>query len=178
MIKLVLLDRDGVINVDLKNSVRAVSEFVLIPGAAQAIAEINQKNTPLAVVTNQAVVGRQQITHAQLMQIHEHMKTLLAVYGAHIDHIFTCTDVDVQPNDRRKPAPGMIFEAMNLFNVSGHQTVFVGDSITDLQAGTAARCQKILVKTGKGMQTLQYDLQNVHPFTCVDTLSHIIPVLT
>lgn len=152
---LVLLDRDGVINVDLPTGVRTVEEFKLIPGSAAAIAQLNAAQIPMAVVTNQALVGRGEISLQQLHDIHDYMNDLLSKQNAHIDHIFYCTDTTVEPNNRRKPAPGMALEAMQHFKAEPNDTIMIGDALRDIQAAHNAGCRVILIKTGKGLQTLQ-----------------------
>ena len=98
----VRLDRDGVINRDCPQSVRSVAEFELLPGVAQAISLLNKAHIPIAVITNQAVVGRGDIPLEELDRIHQKMQFLLAEQQAHIDEIYFCTDVTVEPNFRRR----------------------------------------------------------------------------
>ena len=146
-----MLDRDGVINRDCPQSVRSVAEFELLPGVAQAISLLNKAHIPIAVITNQAVVGRGDIP-----------------LQAHIDEIYFCTDVTVEPNFRRKPAPGMLKEALKKFRARAKYSPFIGDALRDLQAAVDADCPRILVRTGKGLQTEQQEwpsrLNPVHIF--------------
>ena len=150
---LVMLDRDGVINIDRIKSILNVDDFQLIPQSAQAIAFLNQAQIPVVVITNQACVGRGDLDQKELKAIHKKMQTLLAQERAHIDEIYVCTDVEIEPHRRRKPAPGMIYEALKKFNARPAYAPFIGDALRDLQAARAVGCPRVLVRTGKGCET-------------------------
>jgi len=150
---MVLLDRDGVINVDRSDSVKSIDELVLIPRSAAAIARLNAANVRVAVVTNQSVVGRGVIPARQLDAIHERLAELLAREGARLDGLFVCTDPPGAPSQRRKPRPGMLIEALQRFGAQPGQTPMIGDALSDLEAAHAAGCPRVLVRTGKGAAT-------------------------
>ncbi|WP_218574656.1 HAD-IIIA family hydrolase [Reyranella sp. CPCC 100927] len=150
MLRLVLLDRDGVINNDRPDSVKSPDELVLLPGAAAAIARLNEADVRVAVVTNQSVVGRNIISMQMLDRIHSELRTRLAREGARLDAILVCTDPPDRPSPRRKPEPGMLLEALRLFRAGAEDTPMIGDDLRDLQAAKAAGCRRVLVRTGKG----------------------------
>ncbi len=152
--KLVLLDRDGVINQDREDSVKSPAELVLLPGVGQAISSLNMAGFYVAVCTNQSIVGRGIITEEELRRIHEAMLTQLAKEKARIHHIFYAPDAPEKATSRRKPGAGMLIEAMTHYHVPAEHTVMVGDNLIDIQAARAAGCHRILVKTGKGAKTL------------------------
>lgn len=164
---LVLLDRDGVINRDRSDSVKSLDEFEMLEGSAQAIARLNAAGVKVAVVTNQSVVGKGLISQQQLDQIHSYMQDALATSGAHIDALYVCTDHPDVPTHRRKPAPGMIEEALVEFAVEACSTPVVGDALRDLQAAEAAGCPHYLVQTGKGKTTLANGLPEEVRSTCI-----------
>jgi len=147
---LVLLDRDGVINVDRADSVKTCDELVLIDGAAEAIAQLNQQGASVAVVTNQSVVGRGIVSAEALEGIHQHLQQLLRAKGAMLDAIYVCTDHPDHATHRRKPEAGMLQEALQHFSADPARTPMVGDALRDLQAAVAAGCPRYLVLTGKG----------------------------
>ncbi len=151
-IKLVILDRDGVVNVDRPDYVKSLDELELITGSAKAIRLLNATGIPVVIATNQACVGKGIITEDDLEEIHQHLQYLLWAEGAEIQQIYYCPDVE-NPQ-YRKPAPGMLLEAMQDFHASPAQTVMIGDALRDLEAAQAAGCQAILVRTGKGRQTV------------------------
>ncbi|NCP61667.1 MAG: HAD-IIIA family hydrolase [Alphaproteobacteria bacterium] len=152
---LVLLDRDGVINKDLRTSVRSWADFEFIPSSLEAIVSLCRKNLKIALVTNQAVVGRGEISLEILEDIHQKMLSALDVKGGHLDQIYQCIDTTIEPNNRRKPAPGMLLEAFRDFNVHPQRTLMVGDALRDFKAAQRAGCDFALVRTGKGLMTEQ-----------------------
>ena len=151
--RLVLLDRDGVLNVDRPDSVRNPGELVMIPGSAAAVARLNGAGIRVAVVSNQSVVGRGVIGPDMLEQIHDRLRAELARERARIDAWFVCTEAPGGASDRRKPGPGMLREALAHFRLSPSDAVMIGDAATDLEAAVAAGCRRILVRTGKGAAT-------------------------
>lgn len=151
--RLVMLDRDGVLNEDRPDSVKSPSELRMIAGAAEAVARLNVAGCKVAVVTNQSVVGRGVIPPAMLDRIHETLRDRLAAAGARLDALEVCTDPPGPPTQRRKPAPGMLREVLQRFRTSPGDAVMIGDSLRDLQAAAAAGCARVLVRTGKGAAT-------------------------
>ena len=153
---LVLLDRDGVINEDVGSpGVCHVDDFRLVPGAAAAIAKLNRAGATVCVVTNQTCVGKGLVTELELDGIHRRMRDLLREEGgedATIKSIHVATAVSTVPCDRRKPAPGMVLEAMAAHGFAPGETCFVGDAATDMQAArrAGAGVTRVLVGTGYG----------------------------
>ena len=152
--KLILLDRDGVINEDRQDSVKSPDEFILLPGVLPAIKLLNEASIPIAIVTNQAVVGRGELSPEGLESIHEYFIALLKNQGAFIDKIYTCTSMDDQ-DYCRKPNPGLLLKALNDFDTKPENAILIGDDLRDLQAASAINCPRILVRTGKGLTTLK-----------------------
>lgn len=155
MVKLILLDRDGVLNEEVEGFVKSKEELKMIPGSAGAVARLKNAGLKVAVVTNQSVVGRGIINEAKLNEIHKELEKNIKAEGGGIDHIFYCTDAPWNETVRRKPNPGMIDEAMDMFGAGPDETVMIGDSYTDFQAAKAAGCGFVLVRTGKGGLTLK-----------------------
>ena len=150
---LVLLDRDGVLNVNREDYVKHPGELVLLPGAAAAVARLNQAGHRAVVCSNQSAVGRGIIDLAMLERIHAKLRDELAREGARLDDLLVAPDAPNQASDRRKPGPGMLREAMGRYRMGPHETVMIGDSLADMQAATAAGCRRILVRTGHGAET-------------------------
>ncbi|MBA4750109.1 MAG: HAD-IIIA family hydrolase [Alphaproteobacteria bacterium] len=151
---LILLDRDGVINVDRPESVRSLQTFKFLPRVLDALRLLNQTGWPIVVVTNQAVVGRGGLSAAGLQEIHDFLLTEVRASGGRIDEILVCTDTYIEPHGRRKPAPGMLLEAMEKYRTPCHETVMVGDAARDIEAAYRAHVHAIVVRTGKGEETL------------------------
>ena len=163
--KLILLDRDGVINEDVGSpGVISPSQLQLTPNAASAIGQLRRKSSQVALVTNQSCVGKGLITKQDLNEIHDELQRKLCKddKDATWDGLYQCLATK-QDNDRRmKPNPGMIFDAMQDFDVKAEECVFVGDTLTDMQAASAAGVRlKILVSTGYGLGLMNgYDVQD------------------
>lgn len=153
-IKLVLLDRDGVLNEDRVDFVKSPRELVMLPRACEAVAQFNNAGIKVAVVTNQSCIGRGIITDAQLEEIHAKLNFELSKVGAHVDQVLYCPDHPDLASNRRKPGSGMLIEAMQSFGVEPDETVMIGDALRDLQAADSAGCHKVLVRTGKGEKTI------------------------
>jgi len=152
-LKLVLLDRDGVINVNTEPSVASPADWMPIPGSLDAIATLNQAGMYVAVCTNQSAVARQELCPATLDAIHRRMASALASHGAHIDLLLCCPHHRHSRCACRKPAPGMLLRAMARFGVAPKDTCFVGDSKSDMGAAWRAGCTGVLVRTGHGVKT-------------------------
>ncbi len=169
--KLVLLDRDGVLNEDRADYVKNPGELVLVPRVGEAIAKLNGAGIKVAIVSNQSAVGRGIISAAMLEQINAHLVQQLARAGARVDLFLVCTDAPGQPSQRRKPAPGMLREALSHFRTAPHDAVMIGDQLTDLIAAKAAGTARFLVRSGKGAQTQASGLpQDILPVSVYDSL--------
>ncbi len=147
---LVLLDRDGVLNEECPGFVTNPDQLVMIEGAADAVARLCAAGHRIAVVTNQSAVGRGLIVAAMLDRIHERLRAEVARAGGRIDAVLACPDPPWAPSPRRKPAPGMLNEAIRRFGVEAAATPMIGDSMRDLEAALAAGCKRVLVRTGNG----------------------------
>ena len=149
--RLVLTDRDGVLNEDRPEGVRSPEELRLIEGSAEALARLNRAGIPVAVVTNQSGLGRGVLDEAGLTAIHRRLEAALAeAAGARLDLILVAPDAPERAGPRRKPGPGMLLEALARFQVGAENAVMIGDDLRDLEAAAAAGCRRILVRTGKG----------------------------
>lgn len=148
--KAVFLDRDGTIN-KYVGFLRNIDDFELIDGVTEAIKKINQSGYLAIVVTNQPVIARGEVTWEELNEIHKKMATLLGKDGAYIDAIYICPHhpdkgfEGERPEykidcDCRKPKPGLLLQAVKDFNIDLSQSIMIGDSDRDVEAGKAAGC--------------------------------------
>jgi len=151
--KLVILDRDGVINYDSDQYIKSAEEWKPIPGSAEAIARLNQAGYRVVVATNQSGVGRGLFEMDTLNAIHEKMLRTVAQAGGKIDAIFFCPHTNEDKCHCRKPKPGMLEEIAARYNTSLVDVPVVGDALRDLQAAVAVGAQPMLVLTGKGEKT-------------------------
>jgi D-glycero-D-manno-heptose 1,7-bisphosphate phosphatase len=151
--RLVLLDRDGVLNEDRTDYVKSPAELVVLPGAPDAVARLNRAGIAVVVVTNQSAVGRGIISPAGLDAIHASLTAQLAARGAALDALLFAPDAPDGATDRRKPGPGMLLEAMARFQIGATDSVMIGDQPTDAEAARRAGIGFILVRSGKGRTT-------------------------
>ncbi|CAB1367410.1 D-glycero-beta-D-manno-heptose-1,7-bisphosphate 7-phosphatase [Denitratisoma oestradiolicum] len=151
--KLVILDRDGVINFDSDQFIKSPDEWVPIPGSPEAIARLNQWGYRVVVATNQSGVGRGLFEMDTLNAIHEKMIRTVHQAGGRIDAIFFCPHTNVDQCDCRKPRAGMLEEIAARYNADLTDVPAVGDSLRDLQAAVSVGAQPMLVLTGKGHKT-------------------------
>lgn len=151
--KLVILDRDGVINHDSEQFIKSPDEWRPLPGALESIALLNQWGWRVVVASNQSGIGRGLFGMDTLNAINDKMLKSLAQVGGRLDAIFFCPHSADSTCDCRKPKPGMFIQIGQRFNVDLARVPSVGDSLRDIQATVAAGAQPILVLTGKGMST-------------------------
>ena len=152
--KLIILDRDGVINHDSDDFIKSPDEWIPIPGSLEAIARLNQAGYRVVVSSNQSGIARGLFDIMTLNAIHQKLHTAAQQVGADIDAIFFCPHAADDHCDCRKPKPGMLQEIARRFDVSLKGVPTVGDSLRDLQAGFVSGCTPYLVLTGKGEKTL------------------------
>ena len=152
--KLVVLDRDGVINVDSDAFIKSPDEWVAIPGSLEAIARLNQAGYRVAIASNQSGIGRGLFDMASLNAMHQKMNRAAAAVGGRIDAVFYCPHTQEDECECRKPKPGMLQQIVERFEVDPAVTPVVGDSLRDLVSGAALGFQLHLVLTGKGRKTL------------------------
>lgn len=152
--KLVILDRDGVINFDSDQFIKSPQEWQPIPGSLDAIASLNQAGFRVVVASNQSGVGRGLFDMATLNAIHAKMHKLVLQAGGRIDAVFFCPHAADSRCQCRKPKPGLMLEIAARLHVDLRGVPAVGDALRDVQAALSVGARPILVKTGKGQRTL------------------------
>jgi D-glycero-D-manno-heptose 1,7-bisphosphate phosphatase len=152
--KLIILDRDGVINHDSDDYIKSIEEWIPIEGSLEAISQLNKAGYRVAIATNQSGIGRGYYNVATLQAMHQKMQRLLIPFEGHIDHIEFCPHIPDDNCECRKPKVGMLHKIAQRFVVNPKDMLMVGDTVSDYQVATNAGVEFILVKTGKGEQTL------------------------
>lgn len=150
MMKLIVLDRDGVINEDSDAFIKSPEEWSLLPGSAEAIARLTHARYQVVVATNQSGVARGYFDLGVLNRIHEKMQREVGSAGGRIDAIFYCPHGPDDGCECRKPKPGMFQDIEKRLQIKLNGVPAVGDSLRDLQAAQAVGARVILVRTGKG----------------------------
>jgi D-glycero-D-manno-heptose 1,7-bisphosphate phosphatase len=151
--KLVILDRDGVINVDSEHYIKSPAEWKALPGSLEAIAKLNQAGYRVVVATNQSGIGRGLFDMDTLNAIHDKMHRAVQSFGGRIDAVFYCPHPADSSCSCRKPRPGMMERISACYNVEMVGVPAIGDSQRDLEAAAAVGAQPMLVLTGKGEKT-------------------------
>ena len=150
--KLIILGRDGILNVFREDHIKAPEEWTALPGALEAVARLNHAGWHAVVSTNQSGIGRGMIDMSAVNAVHAHMLRSLQALGGRIDAVFFCPHTPEDGCDCRKPLPGMALDIGRRYAVDLRQVPMVGDTLRDLQAAQAAGCEPHLVRTGRAAE--------------------------
>lgn len=153
--KLIILDRDGVINQDSPEYIKSPEEWHPIPGSLQAIARLHQAGWRVAIASNQSGLARGLFDISALTAIHLKLRKELALLSGAVDSIFICPHGPKEGCLCRKPLPGLFHDIARRYDVDLKDVPTVGDSLRDIQAGATAGCRPWLVQTGNGPKTLK-----------------------
>jgi len=153
-VKVIILDRDGVINEDSDEYIKSVDEWVPIPGSLEAIARLTAAGYRVLVATNQSGVARGMFSLHTLAGIHQKMQSAVEGHGGHIEKIFFCPHGPEDHCDCRKPLPGLFHQIAAYLNAPLRDIPAVGDSFRDLEAAQSGGAMPILVRSGKGERTI------------------------
>ncbi|HJP04720.1 MAG: D-glycero-beta-D-manno-heptose-1,7-bisphosphate 7-phosphatase [Chromatiales bacterium] len=149
----VLLDRDGVINRDSPDFIKTPDEWVALPGSLEAIARLTKAGFLIGIATNQSGVGRGLFSIDTLWDIHQKMLAEIYAAGGFVTRIFFCLHTPEDNCDCRKPKPGLLYQAAELFACGFDNMTVIGDSERDLEAAIAIGARPVLVRTGNGRAT-------------------------
>ena len=152
-IRLVILDRDGVINHDSNDFIKSPDEWVPIPGSLAAIGRLSGAGFEVAVATNQSGIGRKLLDVLSLDAIHKKMMAGARNAGGDIGKIVYCPHLPDSGCDCRKPLPGLLKKLARNYGVRLDNVPVIGDSVRDIDAALAVGAQPILVRTGNGVRT-------------------------
>ena len=151
--RLVVLDRDGVINRESADFVRSAEEWVPLAGSIEAIARLSNAGFSVAIASNQSGLASGLFDTSALAAMHGKLHDLVAAAGGRVDHIAICPHGPDDDCDCRKPRPGLLHQIGTRFDISLAGTPVVGDSLRDIQAAVAVDARPILVRTGNGRNT-------------------------
>lgn len=165
--KLIILDRDGVINQDSDDYVKSADEWEPIPGSIEAIAQLSKAGYTVAVATNQSGISRGFFDAYELAAMHQKMCNLVEEEGGQINGVFFCPHGPDDDCECRKPKIGLIKQIECEFGTNADHIPFVGDSAKDLLCAKLAGCKPVLVRTGKGEATLTESSKNELDGVCV-----------
>jgi D-glycero-D-manno-heptose 1,7-bisphosphate phosphatase len=146
----VFLDRDGVINENRADYVKAWGEVQFLPGVFEALARLSDTAFCILLVTNQSAVGRGIVSEEEVASIHRHLVAEITAHGGRVDGIYTCPHHPTDSCACRKPQPGLLLQAAQERGLDLERSYLVGDAVSDVEAAQAAGCFPILVLTGRG----------------------------
>lgn len=176
--KLIILDRDGVINRDSDAYIKSPGEWLPLPGSLEAIARLNRAGYTVTIATNQSGISRGYFDLKALSAMHRKMDDMLSLLGGRIEGVFFCPH---GPRDKclcRKPQPALLQDISRRFSVPLNEVFFVGDTISDLQCAKNAGARAVLVKTGKGERTLlEKDAKGFSDVPVYDDLAEVVTAL-
>ena len=175
--KLIILDRDGVINEDSDDYIKSPDEFIPIASSLVAIARLKQVGFTVVVATNQSGIARRLFDIGTLNAIHEKLQRELASHGASLDGIFFCPHGPDAGCECRKPKAGLLREIATRFHVDLDGVPSIGDSLRDIQAAREVGATPMLVKTGKGERTLDKHAAELHDIAIYADLAHAVDAL-
>jgi D-glycero-D-manno-heptose 1,7-bisphosphate phosphatase len=152
-IRLLILDRDGVINVDSADFIKSPDEFIPLPGALEAIGALNAAGYTVVIATNQSGLARGLFDDDDLDAIHAKLDVLLAEHQGAVDAVFLCPHGPDDGCECRKPSPGMLLQIAEHYGTTLDGVIVVGDSARDIEAARSAGASPVLVRTGNGAAT-------------------------
>ena len=151
---LIILDRDGVINHDSDEFIKTPGEWEPIDGSLEAIAKLTYAGYRIVVITNQSGIARGFFDVDTLSRIHSKMRRMVSQVGGKLESIIYCPHGPDDDCKCRKPLDGAFTELAQRLRIDLKNVPAIGDSLRDIQAAQSAGAKPILVKTGKGQQTL------------------------
>lgn len=153
--KLLILDRDGVINIESPDFVKTPEEWIPIKGSLEAIGRLSQAGYEIVIITNQSGLGRGLFSADMLAKMHARMIDYVQQHGGKIQSILFCPHKPDEECECRKPKDGMYRQLSERLNISFNGVYSVGDSVRDLLAAQSAGASPVLVKTGNGKKSIK-----------------------
>jgi D-glycero-D-manno-heptose 1,7-bisphosphate phosphatase len=176
-LKLIILDRDGVINKEREDYVRTVDQWIALPQSLEAIAKLKEAGYLVTVATNQSGVARGYYTEETLQGMHVKMAQELDKHHCKLDGVAYCKHAPDAGCPGRKPNPGMILKWLKQFNIPAEKALMVGDAKRDLQAGLTAGVHVAGVRTGMGLKTLRDNPEFCQNIPFFDDLAQLVDEL-
>lgn len=175
--KIVFIDRDGVINIDLWKYVEHWEEFEFEPNALDALKILCDNGFDIMIISNQAGVGEGIFTETAMWDVHERMIETMKNRGIFIYSAQYCTHGKEQNCACRKPKTGLLERATTGLEFDHKKTYFVGDKLSDIEAGKNFGIKTILVRTGYGTKTEAKLTKELKPDYIVENLKAAVPII-
>lgn len=175
--KIVFIDRDGVINIDLWKYVEHWEEFKFEPTALEALKALTDEGFDIIIISNQAGVGDGIFSETAMWDVHERMVEVMANHGVFIYSAQYCTHGKGENCACRKPKTWLLERAVTGIDFDPPKTFFVGDKLSDIEAGKNFGIKTILVRTGYGVKTEAQLTNDLQPDLIVDNLKAAVPMI-
>jgi len=175
MSKIIVLDRDGVINIDSDAYIKTADEWLPEPGSIEAIKALKKAGWLVVIATNQSGIRRGYYSRKQLSAMHQKLQKLLGEQA--VDWISYSPYLSEDNSPSRKPKTGMLTAIEQRFDVSLAGSPMVGDTLADMNVALAKNMQPYLVKTGKGLRTLAADDKIVNDIPVYDNLQAAVEAI-
>lgn len=172
--KIIFLDRDGVINENRQDYVKSWEEFSFIPGAIEAIKTLNEAKNEVIIVTNQAGIGKGLVSKITVEEMHRRMVGEIEAGGGKIMAVYVCPHRPEDGCKCRKPKTALFKEAIKKFKINSKQSFLVGDSLRDIEAGKKIGCQTILILDGK---LSEEEIKKAKPKFTADNLKEAVSII-
>ena len=172
--RLLILDRDGVINEESDAFIKSAKEWHPISGSLEAIARANRAGYRVVVISNQSGLARGMFSIDALNCIHHEMHKRLAAVGGAIDAVFFCPHGPDDGCDCRKPRPGLLHAVARRLRTSLHGIPLVGDRHSDILAAQRVGASPVLVQTGRGLQTMEQHADQLRGVACFPDLAAMV----
>jgi len=172
--KIIILDRDGVINEDSDAYIKSPEEWNAIPGSLEAIVKLNKAGYKIIVISNQSGIARGYFSEKTLELIHDKMNQELAKIGGLVDHIYYCPHHPDDNCECRKPKTKNLLEVLNKYRLHPKDVLMIGDSWVDMKLAENVGCDFVLVKTGKGQKTYINHKKELTKAFIFDNLAEVV----
>jgi D-glycero-D-manno-heptose 1,7-bisphosphate phosphatase len=173
--RVIILDRDGIINQDSKDYIKSVDEFNFLPGSVDAIAKLTKAGFRIGLATNQSGISRGYYDEAELHKIHKKMLDSIHISGGKIDEIAFCPHLPEALCDCRKPKPGMLLDLANRFACNARDIIFIGDKLTDILAALSIGAEPMLVYSSMTDENILDKYANLQAFSSLaECADHIM----
>ncbi|MDX2345605.1 MAG: D-glycero-beta-D-manno-heptose 1,7-bisphosphate 7-phosphatase [Legionella sp.] len=174
MSKLIILDRDGVINQDSSEYIKSPEEFIFLPGSVEAIVRFCKAGHAVAIATNQSGIARGYYTEAVLHTIHDKLRTGVNAAGGKISCIQYCAHLPTDDCACRKPRPGMLHAIAKQLKTTLDNAVMIGDRMTDILAAKAAHVAPMVVMSAATDKAKLAELPEIPVFMSLEACADAI----
>ena len=173
--KYIILDRDGVINIDSSSYIKSADEWNSIPESLNAIKKLTEHEYHIIIISNQSGLGRGIISYNNFIEINLKMLSQISRIGGSILAVLYCPSLPTSECMNRKPETGMFSEIAGRLNISLDKCFSIGDSPRDIDASLSSKCKPLGLRTGNGKNIENNSKYNIPMFNDLnDAVNYVI----